>query len=251
MRTRFLIFTLLFVMIAAKSQNVTDVAEQANRLYKEQKYESALNLYDSIQKMGYESAQLYYNIGNSYYKTKQIPQAILYYEKALKLDPKNEKAERNLTRAKLLTIDRIEEIPEFFLMGSFRKFIYALDSNVWAVISAVLFLIGIAAFLLFFLSAKNALRRSGFYTGIITIVIAVFTLLFARSSYKNIVSHESAIVMQATVTLKGSPSENSAELYIIHEGTKVNLIDSIEEWYEVRLSDGKKGWLKSGVIELI
>ena len=247
--------TLLVILsgfwIGCKAQQIDEMVDKANNLYRNQQYQSALAVYDSIKSLGYESALLYYNIGNTYYKLNEIPNAILYYEKALKLDPKNEKANQNLSRARLLTIDRIEEIPEFFLLNSYREFVFAFSSNVWAILSTVFFISCLAAFLIFFLSTGTGIRRVGFYFGIVLLLLSVTTLLFANKSYRMFTTHNSAVVMQSTVTLKGSPSENSSELYIIHEGTKVHLLDSVEDWKEVRLTDGKKGWLKAETIELI
>ena len=233
------------------AQQINELVDDANELYRNQQYQSALNIYDSINSYGYESALLYYNIGNVYYKLNEIPKAILYYEKALKLDPKNEKVNQNLSRARLLTIDRIEEIPEFFLLNSYREFVFAFNSNVWAILSIIFFVSCLVAFLIFFLSSRTGMRRIGFYAGVILLIFSISTLLFANKSYKMFTSHDSAVVIQPTVTLQGSPNENSSELYIIHEGTKVYLLDSIDDWLEVRLSDGKKGWLKSETIELI
>ena len=253
MKLRFLILALIYtvVVVPAKSQHIDALSTKANELYRNQQYESALGIYDSIMDMGYESAMLFYNMGNVYYKLNEMPQAILYYEKALKLEPKYEKAQQNLAHAKLLTIDRVDEIPEFFLLSTFRRFIYALNGNVWAIISAIMFFVAMSAFLFFFLSSKSGLRRSGFYAGVILILFSAVTLYFACASFKNLTTHDSAVIMQSTVTLKGSPSENSSELYIVHEGTKVQVLDKVDNWYEVRLTDGKKGWVKRDVFELI
>lgn len=252
MRIRLIILVILCgFWIGGKAQQIDEMVENANSLYREQQYQSALTIYDSINSLGYESALLYYNMGNTYYKLKEIPQSILYYEKALKLDPKNEKINQNLSRAKLLTIDRIEEIPEFFLLNSYREFVFLLNSNTWAVISCILFVISLIAFLVFFLSTQTGIRRLGFYLGFVLLLLSAGTLLFANKSYKMFTVHNSAVIMQATVTLKGSPNENSSELYIVHEGTKVFILDSIDEWYEVRLTDGKKGWVRNKSLELI
>lgn len=231
--------------------NVDSLFNTTNELYKENGFSEALDNYLAIEEEGYHSAELYLNIGNCYYKLADYPHAILYYERAKLLDPRNEKITFNLAKARTYIIDNIEEIPELFLARWIRNFINILDSNHWAVICLITFVFCWISFLLYFLSGKLNLKRLGFYIGLLLLIISGLTFFNSYKAKMYQTSSNSAIIIYPTVTVKGSPSEEGVNVFIIHEGTKVFITDEVSDWYEIKLTDGKQGWLRKEIIEII
>lgn len=223
----------------------------ANLSYAEGNYQTAGEQYEAILIRGFESAEVYYNLGNCYYNLENYPRAILNYERALLLDPGNDNVEYNLSKARLFTIDKIEEIPQFIIRRWINSVIILMHSNAWAILSLVTFVIMLSMFLVYFLSANINRKRIGFYIAIIALIISVGSYYLASKSKELVVNSNGAIVMSATVTVKGSPRDKGTDLFIIHEGTKVSIVNSLDEWYEIKLSDGKQGWLRNNTIEPI
>jgi tetratricopeptide (TPR) repeat protein len=233
------------------SFNTDSVFNEANRNYINQNYEEAIEQYKSILDQGYESAELYYNLGNAYYKITNYPKAILFYEKALLHDPRNKNIKFNLAKAQIYIVDKINEIPEFIIKKWWHVVVTWFRSDFWAKLSLLSFVIGIVGLLIFSLTKKISLRRTGFYTGLILILFSIFSFIMAAEAKSVLINSNGAIVMTPTVTVKGSPSNSSTDLFIIHEGTKVYILDEFDEWFEIKLSDGKQGWLLKTDIEPI
>ena len=224
----------------------------ANVSYTEGRWSDALAGYNMISDAGMESAPLYCNMGNAYFKDGNVPMAILYYERALKLDPSYEDARFNLELLNAGIQDRIDPIPDLILMTWVKKVCYVMDSDSWA----VMFLIFLAAFLamavLFLLGETPAARRTGFFTGIAMLLIALSCLSFSIWQKNDYMKADEAIVMKPVTSVKSSPSgEASKDLFILHEGTKVKLIDQVGAWNNIELADGRQGWIPSGDIEII
>ena len=233
------------------SFNADSAFISANNEYINENYHEAIQQYEAILSQGFESAALYYNMGNAYYKLSDYPKSILNYEKALLLDPHNENIKFNLEKAQVYIVDQIDEIPEVIVRKWVIGAIAWLNSNTWALLSMIFFLISLIGFLLYFLIAKINFRRTGFYTGILFLILSAFTFIMAYKSKSMLTNSNGAIVMTPTVTVKGSPSNTSMDLFIVHEGTKVFILDELNNWYEVKLSDGKQGWLQKSDIEPI
>jgi tetratricopeptide (TPR) repeat protein len=202
--------------------------------------------------MGLESASLYCNTGDTYFKQGNVPEAILYYERALKLDPSYEDARFNLELLNSTIQDRIDPVPEFVLKAWSRDICYIMDSNAWAVCFIIFIALALALALLFILSPSVAGRRTGFFTGLVMILLAAFALTFSIWQKKDYMKADNAIVMRPVVSVKSSPSgEASTDLFILHEGTKVKIIDEVGSWNNIELADGRQGWIRSGDIETI
>ncbi len=247
-----LISTLLLVIRSVSGLTSPDSLFSAgNKAYTSGDFELAVSQYNSIVSKGFQSVELYLNLGNSYYKQRNYPKAILSYERALLIDPGNEKARHNLAKAQIYTVDKINEIPEFLITGWMNHFIMIFRSNTWAVISIIGFILGVVGLLAYFLSMKISMKRLGFYLGIVLLFISSLTFYLAYKSKTLILSGNGAIVMSPTVTVKAEPNTSSTDLFIIHEGTKVYIMDDIDEWNEVKLSDGKTGWLHKKDIDPI
>lgn len=220
--------------------------------YAEGQWEEAAAAWSSIRAAGLEAPELYYNIGNAYFKSGDIAHAILNYERALKLDPSYSDARFNLEFANAQIQDRIEVVPEFFLEAWGRKACWLLPSNVWAILFIVGLAITLALALVFVLGRTPGNRKIGFFAGILVFLLSLVALDFSfwqRTDYR---SADKAIVTRAVSSVKSSPSgDTSTDLFILHEGTKVTILDSVGEWLNIELSDGRQGWLRSSELEVI
>ena len=231
---------------------VDSLWNSANQAYVEGRWADAVDGYMLISGMGLESAPLYCNTADACFKDGNIAKAILYYERALKLDPSYSDAKFNLELMRAGIQDRIEAVPEFVLKTWARDICYIMDSNAWAVCFIVLFALVLAMVLLFILSPSPAGRRTGFFTGIVLLLLAAFALTFSLWQRSDGMSADSAVVMRPVTSVKSSPSaESSTDLFILHEGTKVKVMDSVGSWNNIELADGRQGWIPSGDIEII
>lgn len=224
----------------------------ANGAYAEGRWQDALDDYGLISDMGLESASLYCNIGDAYFKDGNTPKAILYYERALRLDPSYDDARYNLELLNNTIQDRIDPVPEFVLKVWIRDICYIMDSDSWAVCFLIFIALSLAMVLMFILSPSVAGRRTGFFTGILTIILAVFSVSFSIWQKNDYMRADDAIVMRPVTSVKSSPSsEASKDLFILHEGTKVKIIDEVGSWNNIELADGRQGWLPSEDVEVI
>ena len=178
--------------------------------------------------------------------------AILYYERALKLDPSYEDARYNLELMNARIQDRIDPVPEFILKVWARDLCRLMDSDSWAVAFIILLAIAAAMVLLFLLSPSVAGRRAGFFTGIVVLLLAGASLGFSIWQKNDYMRVDSAIVMRPVVSVKSSPSaEASQDLFVLHEGTKVKVLDTVGRWNNVELADGRQGWIRTDEITVI
>ena len=224
----------------------------ANAAYAEGRWADAVADYTMISDAGLESASLYCNAGNAYFKDGNIPMAIVCYERSLKLDPSYEDARFNLDLLNAGLQDRIDPVPELILKTWFRKFCYAADSDAWTIIFIVSFAVFCGLVLLFLLGRTIAARRSGFFAGIAVLLFAIMALSFAVWQKNDYMRADEAVVMRPVTSVKSSPSgEASKDLFILHEGTKVKLIDQLGTWSNVELADGRQGWMKTDDLEVI
>ena len=224
----------------------------ANAAYAEGRWADAVADYELISGMGLESASLYCNTGDACFKDGNIPMAIVYYERALKLDPSYDDARYNLELMNAMIQDRIDPVPEFVIKVWARKVCYIMDSDTWTICFFVFLALTLALVLVFILASTPGGRRAGFFTGIVTLVLAVMAVTFAMWQKKDYMSADEAVVMRPVTSVKRSPASGSAtDLFILHEGTKVKVIDSVGMWNNIELADGRQGWLPSEDIEII
>lgn len=252
MKKAIIIFILGIIQTSIYSQAKLNVIfDNANKLYAQEKYEESIKYYNQILDNGYESAEVYFNLGNAFFKLRNYPKAILSYERALLLDPDNENFKHNLAKARMYNVDKIDEIPEFILLSWFNDLIGFLGSNQWAMISLCMFFFSIIAFLMYLFSATTGIKRISFYSAVIILLFSILTYYFSYHSKQDIRKNPGAIVIEQSVTVKGSPRESGTELFIIHEGTKVFVLKKLDNWYEIKLMDGKQGWLQESAVEKI
>ena len=219
--------------------------EDGNAAYSEGNYQQALELYGNIVNSGMESAALYYNMGNTYYKMKEYPQAILYYEKALKLDPGNEDIRTNLEIANMAVVDKINVIPQSFISRWWNGLKSSFSVDGWAWISVVAFASLLLCLFAFLMARRRGWRKMGFFVGLLMAVCLAFSIVFAVGEQRDMNRLDEAIIMTPTVTAKSSPSVTSVDLFVLHEGTKVRIMDVSSEWCKIKLADGSVGWLQA------
>ena len=219
--------------------------EQANQSYSNGDFETAISQYESVVNAGYESSGLYFNLGNAYFKMNNVPAAILYYEKARKLDPADENILFNLELANSRIVDKMEPLPEFFLKTWWKSARNLFTSDQWAKTGIICFVFLLMSASVFIVSRAIILRKLSFYSGLVFLVIMFVSLVFSISSYRDYSRKSTAIIFTPTVTVKSSPNESSVDLFVIHEGTKVLIMDHVEGWSEVRLANGNVGWIRS------
>lgn len=225
--------------------------KEAESAYNGGDYEKAISIYEGVLKNYGESPEVYYNLGNAYYKSNKIAPAILYYEKALVLHPEDKDTRFNLQIAKGKTVDKIEPIGEFFLSKWFKSVQNTANIDTWGILGISSFLFLIVCLSLFFFSPKILIKKISFYVGILSIIILIFSNVFASAQKDEMENRSSAIVFAATVTVKSSPDESGTDLFVLHEGTKVSIKSTLGEWSEIELEDGNVGWLQSKNIEKI
>ena len=239
-------------MNAQPRDYVDSLWNSANAAYSEGRWEDALSDWSRIEEASLESAALYCNIGDAWYKSGNIAKAVLYYERALILDPSYSDARYNLALANESVQDRIDPVPEFILKTWAKDLCWILDSDSWAICFIVFLALTLAMLLLFILAPSVSGRRTGFFTGIITLLLCVSSLAFALWQKADYMHADEAIVTRPVTSVKSAPSSGTAkDLFILHEGTKVRILDQVGSWNNIQLADGREGWIQSDEIEII
>lgn len=233
----------------SKLEDVTKA--EGDSAYMRDDYASAIQVYEALLSKG-EAADLYYNLGNSYYKAGEIARAILNYERALLLQPGNGDIRANLEIARSKTVDKVEPVPEIFFVSWTKSLINSMSVDSWAVCGIVCFLLLIISLYFFIFSKQTGLKKAGFICGILFLVVTIVANVFAGQQKDELVNRNSAIVINPSVTVRSTPSESGTSLFILHEGHKVDVKDStMKDWKEIRLEDGKVGWVPASAIEVI
>ena len=240
-----LIFTPLFL---TAQENNTQLWEKANAFFTTEDYQQAVSTYEQIVASGEESAKLYFNLGNAYYKTGDINNAILNYERAKVLAPHDEDIEFNLRIANQFVVTKIEELPQPFFLRWRTSVVNKYPTDTWAYISIGTFILFLLLLGFFFFSKNVTLKRISFWIGIIVILFSAFTFSFANKQKKKIQNRNHAIVFCPRVTVKSSPTETGTDLFLIYEGLKIEVTDSLNNWTEIKLADGNEGWLPDSCI---
>ncbi len=248
MRNLLLVIFLGIGLAGICQENETTLFEQANQLYTAEKYQESVEIYEQLVNAGDESAELYFNLGNAYYKTNDAVHAILFYERALLLNPHDEDILFNLRIANQYVVDNIEELPKPFFLRWRESVVNLYPVDTWAYISLTSFLLFLVLAGFFIFSKTVGAKRFSFLTGIITLVICLFTFSFSSKQKEKITKRDYAIVLCPRVTVKSSPSSTGTDLFLIHDGLKVQISDSLNNWKEIKLADGNQGWLPDSCI---
>lgn len=251
MKRRFLFMLLLFFSYLSFAQTANELFSKANDFYKNGQYTKAAQLYLNIEKSGLQSDDLYFNLGNSYYKLNKVAPSIYYYEKALKLNPIHADAKNNLAFAKRMTIDVIEDLPKTFLQRFSSTVVQKLTYDTWAIVAVSSSFLAAFLFLLYYFSASPKKKIFYFNTTILAVFVMAVTVFFAFSNYKTTQKRKSAIIFPQKVDIKNSPSIDGDQVFELHEGTKVTVLDELSNWKKIKLADGKIGWINAADLKEI
>ena len=227
------------------------VLKEANDLYASNEFAKAIKSYETLVSQGYESSELYFNLGNAYYKNGEITKAILYYEKAKLLAPNSEDIQFNLELANQFVVDKIEPLPQPFFVKWGQSILNLFSSNQWAIFSIFTF-IGMLILAVVYIFARNiSVKKISFAIAVLSITVSLITFILAGKQKSKITHHNEGIIFATTVTVKSSPDESGTDLFVIHEGLKAQIKQELGNWYEIRIADGNSGWIQKSAIEKI
>ncbi|MGL5730772.1 MAG: tetratricopeptide repeat protein [Bacteroidales bacterium] len=228
-----------------------NIQQEAVQAYEKGEYQKAADLYESLTKEGYNSADLYYNLGNAYYKAGENAQAILNYERALLYAPNDADLKTNLEIAKLKTVDKIDPVETIFIYNWIDSIRNMNTSNQWAGIAVGAFVLFLGCFALYFIGGKVWMKKIAFFSAILLFILILFANSAASAQKERLVNRDYAIVFAKSVTAKSTPADSGTDLFVLHDGTKVKVKSKVGEWYEVELADGNIGWIPSSKLEII
>lgn len=223
----------------------------ANKLYQQERYIEALEQYQSIEKMELESASLYFNMANIYYRTNQVAPAVYYYEKALKLDPNDKDIRFNLGFANNMILDNIEPLPKSlwqkFMEGVILRFTY----ETWSRIAVGLAFLFAVLFLMYHFSYSTGKKRFYFITSILSVIFVTTSLFFAYRNKHHMNTNIEAIIFAPAAEVKNAPTKSSEIYFELHEGTKVHILETLDNWKKIKIADGKMGWIDTAALKEI
>lgn len=246
-----IILVLLLVSQNIFSQEAVLQFEQANKLYREGEYQKAVQMYEQIIKNGYESPSLYYNLGNAYFKLNNIPASILNYERAKRLSPNDDDINYNLRLANLRIVDKVEPIPKIFIINWWESFVNLFSSSGWSWMIVMFLWVSTFCGVLIFIFRKSALQRLAFLGMFIAIVFSLLSVVCMLQRYQSEEKEQSGIIFSENVSVKSAPDAQSTDLFVLHEGVKVEFLDEVGEWRKIRLADGKIGWVMAENVKII
>lgn len=242
---------LLTANVCAEAQTVKELWETGNQAYLDENYQKATQDYETIRALGYESDNLYLNLGNAYFKRGMVGKALLNYNRALRFSPSDKDVLYNISIANKYVQDKIDVIPTFFLQRWMNELRSSITSNAWAGMSLVFFTLMLVAILVYLLTSTLKWRKIGFYGALGLLALFVISAWLAGSQRKILLNPDKAIIMSSAAPVKSSPDQSSKDLFVLHEGTKVAVKDSLGDFREIEISDGNKGWIEAKAIEMI
>ena len=248
-------FVMIAIAIAASGKDeglerMWSLFEEANSAYKNSAFDQAIDLYGQIIEQGYESEKVYFNLANCYYKKNSLTYALLYYERAFRLDPEDEDILHNLNIARNQMADKVEPLPSFFLSDYWDGFSMMQSPDQWSVWFLVWLALACALFTLFIAARKRNIKQLGFSLSILFLLSAALCIAAATHA-DNMLSKPEAIVFASTLNVKSEPGLNATDQFVIHEGLKVEVVQEEGEWVRIRLEDGNSGWVRNQSIERI
>jgi tetratricopeptide (TPR) repeat protein len=246
-----IILTAAFFSTLFASADALKTYHEANIAYQKLDYPKSIQLYEDLIKNKSESIEIYYNLGNAYFKSGDFSKAILNYERAARLNPDDEDVNFNLKIASLKVVDKIESVPEIFYKRWINNFSLMLSSDTWTWILVLFVWVLFSLAAVYLLSRTSEAKKLSFLFLILFIAITSATFLIASRSHSITNIDEKAIVMASSVYVKSSPDEKGNDLFILHEGTKVEILDKLNEWRKIRIANGSIGWMKADEMEKI
>ena len=253
MKKYILLLFLLFLstLSGLRAASSDGLFEQANKAYQRLQFDSAAKYYEQIESQGLASADLHYNLGNCYYKLKQVAPAILHYEKALKINPADEDARANLALANLLVVDKITPVPTLFYQQWLNGFSKQFPSDKLARFSIYCAWFILLSIVLFLLTGSGTWKKTFFFSGLLASILLILSLTLAFKNEQQESSEGAAILFSSSAYIKSSPDVKSQDLFILHEGVKMQLLDQIGDWCRIRIANGNEGWIEKDEIRVI
>ena len=243
--------TVLLLLLCLPLSGHAVTKAEADSAYIRGQYQQAIKDYEMLLKQG-ASADLYYNLGNAYYRSENITRAVLNYERALLLSPGDRDVRFNLQIARAKTIDKIVPESEMFFFTWYRSLVSLMSVDAWAWTALIALALLIVLLLVYLFSDRIWLRKVGFFGGFVLLILFALSNLFAWQQKQDLLFRKGAIVISPSVTVKSTPAKNGTDLFILHEGTKVSITDgTMKGWMGIRIADGKEGWIESNMIEEI
>ena len=247
MKRAYILIAILITATISSAQTLQDAADA----YSKENYALSAQIYESLADSVGVSSELYYNLGNSYYKLKNYPKAVLNYERALLLSPGDEDIKFNLEMARANIVDKIDVVDRSFISIWLESMRNITSSNSWAVIAIVSFILFLIGIFVYIFGKQVMLKKIGFFGGAILLMLSIYANVASYKQKQKILERETAIIMAPSITIKSSPSESGTELFILHEGTKVKITEKVGEWSEIKIEDGNSGWIKTSEMEII
>lgn len=244
-----LLFLLLITTNLTIGQNIQELFNSANDLYRQEKIEQAIEIYQKIESKGMVSSELFYNLGNSYYKLNKVGPSIFYYEKALELNPLNQDVKNNLVFAKRLALDNIEELPKTVFQKININFLQKISYNQWAIVVIIFSLLGSVLFIVFYFANTPSKKRFYFVLSSLNFVLLILFFSITYQQYTFTKNNKAAIVFAEKTEIRNAPTLNSNQVFTLHEGTMVTVLDVIDDWKKIKIADGKQGWIISSEIK--
>ncbi|NHF58871.1 tetratricopeptide repeat protein [Flavobacteriaceae bacterium TP-CH-4] len=247
---RILAIILLLTGLQTWAQNEA-LFDRANDAYNDGKYEMAIEDYLAILDEGQHSAELYFNLGNSYYKLNQIAPSIYYYEKALLLRPDDPEIKNNLSYAQNMTLDAIDALPEMGLSRFYKQITHFLSFDQWAYAAVIFMILFVLLYIAFYYFRYSTRKRIAFILSLVCLMFSITSVVFAFIQYNDFKDDMPAIVFADEVRIQSDPNTQGQEVFRLHEGTKVEVLEDFNEYHKIRIADGKTGWLPKESVKLL
>jgi tetratricopeptide (TPR) repeat protein len=242
--TLYLFIGLVLPLLSFGTDDAHTLFEKGNTYYAKAQYKEAVNTYQEIVDEGYQSAAVYFNMGNASYKNGDIPSALLFYEKAHKLAPGDDDINFNIRFVNSKTTDKVDAVPEFFLNRWWQAVMLNFSINELSVMSIVFILLGSVILAGYFFASSIALKKFSFYASLLFFFLFALTFFIAGRQTSYFENHRQAIIFSNSVNVKNGPVDKSNTLFVIHDGTKVNVLDNSNDWMKIGLPNGNVGWIK-------
>lgn len=245
----------LFVIMSLFTLSVKGDAKsdfvKANELYQKLDFDNSIKSYENLIKLGNVSAEVYYNLGNCYYKTGNLPLTMLNYERAKKLSPDDEDINFNIKVASLKVVDKMETVPEIFYKRWLKDVALTFTADAWTKIFLGCVWMLFAFLAVYVVTQSASLKKMSLAIVLFFLISTITVFLISQKSYAMTFVDQQAIIKTASVYVKSSPDERGSDQFIIHEGTKVDVLDELGEWKKIRIANGSIGWLKENEIAII
>ena len=246
-----LIYILTFIVSTFTFAQNEKLFNEANALYNDANYTEAIEKYKTILDSGEHSAALYFNIANAHYKLNHIAPSIYYYEKALMLKPNDKDIKNNLAFARNMTVDAIDTVPEIGISKLIKNLTNIMSFDAWAKVAVTFVILFVLLFIAYYFSYSTTKKRFMFLTSNFSLIAAILALFLAFHKFKLESNDRPAIVFAQETKIKSEPNLRSVEAFVLHEGTKVQVLDTVNNWKKIKLSDGKTGWLMAEDIKMV